>query len=831
MQRFRKPLLILAGIAGGLLLLLLAASLLLASKAKTLAVQQINSFLSVPVQVDDIQFSVFQNFPSASVNFTGVSSKGSYTEGSLNNLATAEKIYLLFNLFDLFSDEMHLKQIIISDADFYLYTDKKGNINYDILKKDNRKSSEATSIKLESVQLNDVHISYIDVISKRDYRILAQNTKLKGTFTGTIHDLALNGPVLIERMKIDGINYLDQKQTEADLTLNIDSKQEKLTITKSTLQVADMRFDVEGVIYTAGENDLINLSVKSKDAGIRELLSLIPGVYTEKLDKFKYDGKVEFRLDIKSKAEKKSTPLVTASFNVTDASLKASSGDFAYKNIYLKGEYTSRISDNHPVSRIRLQNFRAMLENQPLTGKLQVEDFNDPAIDLQLNSKLNLKTLSKFWMPDTLSAMNGMVSINAQIKGKSKDRNSWVSNGTLEASNVTISIKNREQDFTGINGKLTLKGSSLFVSGFKAESGGSDFTMNGNFDNAYGYLLRKSERLNGNLTINSANIDLGELLEDKSNTAKVKTYHFDPDPRIHLTIQFAIGMVQFKKFQAWQMKGKMDINGKIITAENIAFRGFEGNTILSGQINATAKDSMTISCETDVTRLDINTLFNQLGNFGQDVIVAKNVKGKLTATTRFAGIWSKDLHCNLDRIVAESDLLIENGELIDFKPILVLNKYIKGADLQNIKFNTLKNNITISNQTIRIPSMQIESSALDLTASGTHTFSNMVDYKLQLSLSQLMGKRVKNLNTAFGLIEDDGLGVVKVYLTMKGPMEDPKVVFDKGAVEQNITTNIRNERKEFRNIILKEFGLGKKDTAKVKPPPKKQTELELETEE
>ena len=832
MQRFRKPLLILAGIAGGLLLLLLGASLLLASKAKNLAIEQINSYLSVPVKVDDIQFSVFQNFPSASVNFSGVSSKGSPTEGALNNLASAENIYLLFNLFDLFSDEMHLKQIIISNADFYIYTDRNGKINYDILKKQtNHKSSEATRVELESVSLDNVRVSYIDVISKRDYRILAQNTQLKGAFTGTLHDLTLNGPVLIERLKIDGINYLQQKQTEADLQLTIDSKLKKYTITHSTLKVADMQFDVNGVIDASGENDLINLTVQSKEAGIRELLSLIPGVYTEKLDKFRYDGKVEFRLDIKSKAEKTTTPLVTAFFTVNNASLKSSEGNYSFKNIYLKGEYISRLSDRHPVSRVRLDNLRAMLENQPLTGNLQVEDFENPAIEMRLNSKINLKTLSKFWMPDTLSAMNGQVNINAQIKGRSKDRNSWTSEGTLEASNVTISLKNREQDFTGINGKLTLKGSSLFLNGLKATSGGSDFMINGSFDNAYGYLLRKSESLSGNLNITSANIDLGELLEDESNTAKVKTYHFDPDPRIHLNIQFSVGMIQFKKFQAWQLKGKMKLNGKIIEAENVTFRGFEGNTKLSGQLNATDKESMSIICETEVNRLDIRTLFEQMGNFGQNVIVAGNVRGKLTANTSFAGRWSKDLHCNLDRIVAQSDLLIEDGELIEFKPMYALRKYIKGVDFQHIKFNTLKNRIEIRNQVITIPTMQIKSSALNLTASGTHTFSNTIDYKLQMALSQLLGKKVKELNTTFGVIEDDGLGITKIYLTMKGPMDDPKVIFDKKAVEQKIATEIRSGRAEFINIIRKELGAGRKDSTRTKPAPKKQNELELETEE
>ena len=63
--------------------------------------------------------------------------------------------------------------------------------------------------------------------------------------------------------------------------------------------------------------------------------------------------------------------------------------------------------------------------------------------------------------------------------------------------------------------------------------------------------------------------------------------------------------------------------------------------------------------------------------------------------------------------------------------------------------------------------MEIKSSAMELVASGTHSFNNDIDYRLQLLLSQVTGKKVKEMNTEFGRIEDDGLGRTKIFLTMK----------------------------------------------------------------
>lgn len=829
MQRFRRPLLIIAAITGGLILLLAIASFVLAGKMKSIAVAQINRYLTVPVQVNEISFSLFRNFPNASVTFEGVRTRGLEVQGALNPLVEAKHIGLLYNLFDIFRDELHLKKIIIRDAGVYLFTDKNGIHNYDILRKNAGATSEFR-VELEDVELENVHISFVDLGMRRDYRLHAKQTKLSGAFTSNEYDLNIKGPVFAERLRIGEVNYIDKKDLQLELLLHINREKNSYDIRKSRLQVADMLFDVKGIVSDDAEDVNVDLDINSHEAGIREVLSLIPGVYTEKLNKYRYDGKVEFNVKVKGKSGRNKSPLITAGFNAKNASLKPQGSDYTLKNISLSGDYTSRISARQDFGRLRLNNVRADLEGQPLSAQLIVEDFQNPYLDLRLKCRINLEVLSGFWMPDTLDWMKGEVIADATVKGRTGDKSKWISSGNLDISNVSLSIKKRKVDLNGINGRLTLQGSRLLVSNLKGNAAGSDFTFNGSIDNAYGYLLSKTETVNGTISMNSSNLDLNELLEDESSTATDTVYRFDLDPRIRMKLQTNIGMIRFRRFEGWQVKGTMILADKVLSADNLSFRGFEGTSVLSGQLDARRNDSLVIACEADLKRLDIRALFYQMGNFGQDVIVSENVSGKLTATIWFAGTWGKNLHCNLNRVIVKSNLLIENGELIQFKPILALNKYIKGADLQHIKFQTLKNQVEVRNQTIYIPAMEIKSSALDLTASGTHTFDNIIDYKLQMYLSQLMGKKVKSMNTEFGTIEDDGLGRMKIFLTMTGPMANPKVVFDKKSLEQKITQDVKKEKDEFRNILRREFGFTKKDTAPAVKPKPRQEELELELE-
>ncbi|CAN5536388.1 AsmA-like C-terminal region-containing protein [soil metagenome] len=833
MSRYRKPLLITAAILGGLLLLGIITSLILGPRIKGIAIQQINNQLKTPAQVEDISFSIFRKFPYASIDFNSIKIQGSKVNGYREPLLEARHVYLMFNLFNIFSDDLKLKKIGIDDASAHLFIDADGKVNYDIFKS-NTTSNKAFNLELEKVELTHVEMTYYSKPSGRDYVVSTKSAALEGKFSDQIYDLHAAGEFFVTRFKIEEVNYLDHKETAVDLNLHVDTKQNLYTLDKAKLQVASLKLELNG--FLRNETDAVNmdLAIKSEDAGLKELLSLIPGLYTENLKNYRYDGAIYFNMRIKGKSDKHTTPLVIAEFGTNNASLKPTGSDYSLNHIKFKGSYLSKISASRPVSRIQLSGLEAIMEGQPLKASLLIEDFADPSIDLQLKSKINLEVLSRFYMPDTMESINGHFFVDAHIVGKSKDKSSWVSTGTLTAESVNFRIKSKNIDFKDFNGHFDISGNRLKVTNFRGNAAGSDVSGSGTFENIFGYFFTKDEKISGQASISSRNIDLNELLEDKNQTSVNDTnYRLDFSNRIDLSIQTSIAYLRFRKFEAWQMKGNIEVRNKILSTGNLSFKAFEGTLVLQGSINASRNDSILIACDVDVNKINITELFSQMGNFGQQTLLDKNVKGNLTATIQFASTWSKSLHCNPDRIYARCDLLIENGELNNFTPLLVLSKYLKGADLRQVKFSTMKNQIEIKNQTIFIPAMQIQSSAMNLTASGTHTFNNMVDYKLQLLLSQLMGRKVKEQHTEFGTIEDDGLGRMKLFLSMKGPIDNPKITYDRKGVEEKITNDIRQEKQNLKNVLKEEFGWFKKDTVKTPPKPLKvkKEELQLESDE
>lgn len=212
-------------------------------------------------------------------------------------------------------------------------------------------------------------------------------------------------------------------------------------------------------------------------------------------------------------------------------------------------------------------------------------------------------------------------------------------------------------------------------------------------------------------------------------------------------------------------------------------------------------------------------MFTAFENFGETAIMDKNIKGIATAKIQFASELSPELEINMNKLYAGLDMSIENGELNNVESMKSLSRFIDLKELENVRFATFENQLEIRNKIITIPKMEIKSNAIDLTTSGTHTFDNEINYKIKLSLNDLLSKkakRAKKQNDEFGEVADDGLGRTDIFLSMTGTVDKPIIKYDSKSAVQSVKQDLKVEKQTLKTILKEEFGLFKKDTALTK---------------
>jgi hypothetical protein len=400
--------------------------------------------------------------------------------------------------------------------------------------------------------------------------------------------------------------------------------------------------------------------------------------------------------------------------------------------------------------------------------------------------------------------------------------------GSVRLSGVSFRLKRNPLEFRDFDGSFRLDNNRVDVESLSGRISSSDLRMNGTFDNFITFLLIPNQPGWIRARMESSRLELDELLADKTATSAEDTsYKLKFNPRLRADLDVEVGKLSFRRFKAEDITGRILLDHEVITGRQVRFRSMNGSCTMDATIDAARDDSVYMRCVADIRRIDIRELFCELENFDQETMTDKNVKGLVSAGVQFSSTWTSSLVNDPAKTRSAIELTIENGELNDFAPLQPVAKYIHLSDLNHIRFSTLKNTISIERRKINIPQMEVQSSALNLSLSGVHDFDNKVDYRLQLLLSDVLGRKVKQRNSEFGEIEDDGLGRTRLFLTMKGPVDDPRIGYDRKGAGEKIRNDLAREKQTIKSMLKEEFGIFRKDTTTV-PQKKKKEEMQVD---
>ena len=152
--------------------------------------------------------------------------------------------------------------------------------------------------------------------------------------------------------------------------------------------------------------------------------------------------------------------------------------------------------------------------------------------------------------------------------------------------------------------------------------------------------------------------------------------------------------------------------------------------------------------------------------------------------------------------------IIESLKTSSLKTILGKeNIVVFGEKLSDLRFDQLKNTIIIKNSVLTIPLMSINSSAINIEASGRHTFDNEIDYRFGFRFRDLKKKQ----ESEFGEIIDDGSGF-RVFMKMYGNLDNPTIEWDRESRKEIAKQNREKEKQNVKSILKSEFGLFQNDT-------------------
>ena len=790
-----------------------AITFIYADKVESLVVAELNKQLLRPVELEKLSFSFLNKFPKASVEITKVKVQGLKEEDPL--FIESEKIYLAFDLFSLLQDNIEINEIDIENAVVDVLINKKGEVNYKIFKE--KAESEGGSI----LDLNMVHI----INTKLNYRDLSRNLIVKThSFNSSIH--ASFGSLTNVMCDWDGdVLALEIGKTsfpvltiKGQVKVKTDGNRTEYGLHEAVLY--DQEINVKGSYDSQAKEGLTDFDVPN--GSLEKLLELLPKQVRLDLKRFELQGSLSLSGSIKQSGsgnlELESSFKASRAKIIVNNQLKLSKlklhGGFAWKDL------------RKPASAILdLKSFGFEIGGNSITGSGQLLSIDNPKLNVNLKGKLDLAYVSSKLGSLPITIKKGQLEFDTRLIGNLKNATRekglevlkhLKSTGDIQLNDLRFTSKGIRDEFSKVTGKIKFNHEHIRLIGFSGELNETHFELDGSvLHYLKSWLEQQPTQIEAR--VKADQLQLESFIDDSKKGGDA--YYFNLPSNLDLSLDLELGAFTFQRFKARAISGKVKMARKILTMKHLSFSSCGGQTMANGTIVASYPNKVVFEADMDLQNIDVSTAFEQLNNFGQQFLLARHVKGKLTTHIYLLAETDKSLKVNEDQLFVQSDIQITQGELNQFEPLMELEQYLKGEfnislALSDLKFNELKNTIRISNRKISIPNMNIRSSALDLEIAGYHTFDQEIYYLLKIKANEIFKAKNRNaIDAKYGVVEHPG-NTSTLPLLMKGTVEEPVFTYDVAAKKEIVKENLKEEGQEVKKAFSKEIKeiLGQKDT-------------------
>lgn len=824
---------------------LLALSLLFTSalyffKDDIIAVvlDEVNDHLKAKVKVEKIDLAFWSSFPNLSVDFNKIFIQDTYENATeKDTLLYTEKIRLRFNPLDLWKENYTLKRIDVYPGTLQLKTNEKGENNFDILKESEDTTSTNFSFDLQKVKIENLRFSYANAKIHHKYATDLIKTELKGKFADKVFTISASSQNLIRETKSGELNFVKNKKSKFDIAVEIDQNKGTLTIPSSTIYIANLPFQFSGFLGP----DNMKFTINAKKLALTDVTNnfLIQGV--DQVKDYQGAGEVDFNLVISDVYANNSDVSIACDFGVKNGKLVEPSQQLQVNNLNLIGNYSNNDGKGGDV--LTLKNISLTTKTGPFTGAIKVSEFDAPRIQGNLKGNLNLAIVHTLFPIPYIDKIGGTMNADADFNVKiHNEKNIEInkSEGVLEFLGDFVQLKDDRRYFHSIVGKVFLKNNDVGVSGLEVKLGDSDLKMDGYFNNVIGFFGEQS-KLSAEMNISSTNIkieDLGTTSKEEQIQTQATRSFILPDI-IDGSLNLSLNKMSYEGHVFEQISGHVSLQAREVNFSDVHFKTSGAFVDGSVSIKETSEEYFVTTSKLSSSNISLKQLMKDWNNFKQSVITEENLYGQAAIQLYLEAPFDWRKGINMKQVKSDIYLRIDEGRL---KNVTAFNDIIEsmktpaaklvlganaiqnfGNKLADLRFETLENTFIIRNGVITIPAMKINSSAINVDLSGTHSIEQVIDYRFAFKLRDIKGKK----EYEFGEIIDDNTGMV-VYLKMYGTIDKPQFAWDKESRAADRKNYNEQEKQTLKSMLKSEFGMYKKDSTVQRYEEKKRSKEVIE---
>jgi hypothetical protein len=455
-----------------LLILIITAPFIFKKQIVQFVKDEANSSLNAKVNFGKFDLTLISTFPdfTLSVDSVSIANVGDFAG---DTLLYAKNLTVGLNLMSVIKgDQYKINAIVIDQPRIKASVLKNGKASWDITKPSTDTTKAAPSepskfkMTLKKFEIKNGYIVYDDKSMGMYAELYNMNHTLSGDFTQDNFLMKTMTDIEKFTMSYGGVSYLNKVKTGIKMDVDADMPNFKFTFKENEFSFNELTLGLDGYFAMPKSDMDMDLKFKANQTEFKNILSLVPGVYSADFKDVKTSGTLAMDGFAKGIYNAKSMPAFGGKLIIKDAMFKYPSLPKSVTDIQVDLVVDNK-TGKPDATIIDLNKFHVEMAGNPVNAVMHVSTpVSDANIVGEVMAKINLATMKDVIPMEKGDDLNGLIAADIHMKGRmssieKKQYEKFDARGTLSVDNMNYKSKSLNYP-TKIN-KLGLNFTSQFV--------------------------------------------------------------------------------------------------------------------------------------------------------------------------------------------------------------------------------------------------------------------------------------------------------------------------------------------------------------------------------
>lgn len=796
-----------------LIILMIAVPLLFTNQIAGIVKTEANKRLNATLNFESVGLNLFENFPNLTLNIDDLSiiNKKPFEGDTLLRMVQFEAS---INILSAISGDIQIQKIALNQPDIFIYVLADSTANYNIMKDTTAAETDTAAagemnIALKKYSISNANIAYIDQTSNTAVVIKDLNHSGSGDFSSDHFILDTETEIASMTVEMGGVSYLKDVNTYLDMEVDADIAKKKFTLKDNVLKLNNLQLQMNGFVAMPDTESIsMDLTFGSARTDFKDIISLIPAVYSKDFGDLKSSGKMDLKGFAKGIYSENRLP----SLNVT---LKVSDGRFQYPNLPTP---VNKVNIDLTISNpggdkdqtvIDLKSLHFELGTEPFDVRLLVKNpESGPFIDTKVKGRLNLGNLKNALTLENVTELDGIINADFQAAGsiaglKNKNIENLKAGGQLSVSNIKYGTNELPQKVNIKQAQLVFNPQTASLKNFQMQMGQNDISADGNLSNIFSYVISDGT-LAGRLAIRSNYFNLNPYLaagdeKVQENTKPEKLEAVELPDNINFTMDASFNKLIYDNLTLDNVKGTIILANSRLNLNGLSMNLLGGTLVADGSYYAPEGATPAAAFNLKVTNFNISKTYESFVSVKQFAPMARYIQGSFSGNMNMSTSLGSDMMPVWNSFDAAGKLNLQRAEVKNFKPFEKVGDVLNIGALKNPVLTNINPSFEINDGRFSFSPVEYKIQNYTVSLSGSNGMDQSIDYVMAVDIpaAQLKNQANKAINN---LLKRDvdliSANSVKVNALIKGKIDDPVVSTTAGSVVQETAKDIKTQAEE-----------------------------------